>query len=79
MNDNDIELFILTNEPVFTLGGKEYSVCCPEAGSFATWDSDGNTQDYPSFDALLDEWFVGGKPFREVAPTLMKDSSYSSL
>ena len=71
LNHNDIELFILTNEPTFLIEGKEYSVCCPKAGSFSTWDSDGNTHDYPSLDALLDKWIVGGKPFREIAPTLM--------
>ena len=72
LNRNDVELFILTNEPVFVIEGKEYSVCCPETGSFSTWDSDGNTQDYASLDALLDKWIIGGKPFREIIPTLMK-------
>lgn len=71
LNRNDIELFILTNEPAFAIDGKEYSVCCPETGSFSTWDSDGNTQDYVSLDALLDTWIIGGKTFREIIPALM--------
>ena len=68
---NDIEIFILTNEPTFIVDGKEYSVCCPETGSFSTWDSDGNRNDYVGLDSLLDKWLIGGKPFREIVPTLM--------
>lgn len=68
---NDIELFILTNEPTFTVGGKEYSVCCPETGSFSTWDSDGNRNDFVGLDSLLDKWIIDEKPFREIVPSLM--------
>lgn len=70
MNDQDIALFIKINEPSFVLDGKEYSVCCPDGG-FATWDSDGNTFDFPDIRSLLDEWIVGGKPFREVKDSVL--------
>lgn len=79
LNCNDIELFILTNESVFVIDGKEYSVCCPKVGYFSTWDSNGNTHDYPSFDALLNKWVVGEKLFREVAPALINNSLHSSF
>lgn len=68
---SDIEVFIVTNEPAFVVDGKEYSVCCPAAGSFSTWDSDGNMHDYDGIDSLLDNWVVGGKPFRQIVQTLM--------
>ena len=66
-----IELFLIMNEPTFTISGKQYSVCCPETGSFSTWDSDENIRDFDGLESLLDDWIVDGKPFREVVSTLM--------
>ena len=71
MSNDDIILFLLLNEPAFEIDGKQYSVCCPEDDLFSTWDSDGNTHDYNSIDNLLDNWIVGGKPFRDVVPAIM--------
>ena len=71
MKENDIALFLRMNEPAFEIGGKQYSVCCP-SGSFATWDSDGNTFDFVNVHDLLEHWMVDGKPFREVVATIMQ-------
>ena len=71
MPDKDLALYIQLNEPVFDYGGKQYSVCCPD-GTFATWDSDGNTGDFPDVNALLDGWVIDGKPFREVAGSVIQ-------
>lgn len=64
----------MMNEPAFTIGGKQYSVCCPD-GTFSTWDSDGNTFDFPDVHALLDGWTINGKPFREVAKSILQSNS----
>ena len=70
MSESDIELFLKINEPVFEIEGRQYSVCCP-GEYFATWDEDGNTFDYPDIQTLLDNWIVGGRPFREVVEQIM--------
>lgn len=70
MSESDIELFLKINEPVFEIGGKQYSVCCP-GEYFATWDEDEKTFDYPDIQTLLDKWIVGGRPFREVVEQIM--------
>lgn len=66
----DIELFLMINEPVFNIGEKQYSVCCPGDG-FSTWDSDGNTYDFPDIESLLDQWIVSGKPFRDIVESII--------
>ncbi len=71
MDEDNIALFLEMNEPAFDVGGKQYSVCCPANNLFATWDSDGNTFDFPDVTALLDEWMIGGKPFRSIVQTIM--------
>lgn len=71
MNDKDIALFLMINEPHFDIGKKQYSVCCPSGGQFSTWDSDGNTFDFPDVSSLLDNWLVDGKPFREIVESIM--------
>lgn len=63
--------FLMMNEPAFEWAGKQYSVCCPADGIFATWDSDGNTLDFSDIKSLLDYWIVGGKPFRDVVRSIM--------
>lgn len=65
-NQNEIELFLLTNEPVFELDGVQYSVCCPIDNQFSTWDSNGNTYDFQGINNLLDNWVVAGRPFRDI-------------
>lgn len=64
---NEIELFLLMNEPVFEMDGVQYSVCCPADNRFCTWDSNGNTYDFQGIDDLLDNWIVAGRPFGNVA------------
>ena len=59
------------NEPVFEIGGKQYSVCAPSNG-FSTWDSDGNMFDFTTVHELLERWIVDGKPFREIVATIMQ-------
>ena len=71
MNDDDIALFLMINEPAFEVGDKQYSVCCPRTNLYATWDSDGNTFDFTDITSLLDEWVVDGKPFREIVQSIM--------
>ena len=71
MNDKNIALFLMMNEPVFDIGEKQYSVCCPRGTLFCTWDSDGNTFDFPSVEDLLDYWIVEGEPFRKRADALI--------
>lgn len=71
MNNDDIILFLMTNEPVFEFGGKQYSVCCPGDDGFSTWDSDGNIYDFHGIDDLLDNWIVGGKKFRDIVSTII--------
>lgn len=71
MNDDDIALFLMINEPAFEVGDKQYSVCCPRNNLYATWDSDGNTFDFTDITSLLDEWVVDGKPFREIVESIM--------
>lgn len=46
MDERELALFLMINEPTFHFGGKAYGVCCPD-GTFAVWDSDGNTFDFP--------------------------------
>ena len=70
MEEKDLALFLMTNEPMFRFGGKEYSVCCPD-GTFSTWDSDGNTFDFPDVHTLLEEWMIEGKPFRDRVEAMM--------
>lgn len=72
MNDKDIALFLMINEPVFDIGEKQYSVCCPRGTLFCTWDSEGNTFDFSSVEDLLDHWIVEGKPFRKRAAALIR-------
>ena len=38
---------------------------------FSTWDSDGNTFDFHGVTALLDNWIINGKPFREIVEKIM--------
>lgn len=71
MNNDNIVLFLMTNEPAFEFGGKQYSVCCPGGDVFSTWDSDGNTHDFHGVDDLLDNWNIGGKPFGNIVETIM--------
>ena len=71
MNENDIALFLRMNEPVFEIGGKQYSVCAPSNG-VSTWDSDGNMFDFTTVHELLERWIVDGKPFREIVATIMQ-------
>lgn len=70
-NKDEIELFLLINEPAFEIGDVQYSVCCPHGKLFCTWDSDGNTFDFQGIDDLLEHWIVGGKPFKEIVNTIM--------
>lgn len=70
MNERDIEVFLMLNEPSFDIGAVQYSVSCPGNG-YATWDSVGNTFDYPDLSTLLDKWMVGGRPFRDRIEELM--------
>ncbi|MBS7225379.1 MAG: hypothetical protein KH050_08575 [Clostridiaceae bacterium] len=70
MNDVDIEVYLMTNEPAFDIGNKQYSVCCVD-GIFFTSDSDGKEFDFPNIAALLDGWIVDGKPFRDIVMTIM--------
>ena len=70
MNDNDIGIFLMINEPVFSIGNKQYSVCSPGSG-FSTWSSDGTMLDFPDIQSLLDGWVIDGKPFRSIVNTLM--------
>ena len=70
MNDDDIEVYLMINEPTFDVGDKQYSVCCV-SGTFGTCDSDGTTLDFPNITALLDEWMIDGKPFRDIVETIM--------
>lgn len=70
MNEADIQTYLMINEPAFDIGQKQYAVCCVN-GTFGTWDSDGNTFDFPTVQALLDGWIVDGRPFREVLPTIL--------
>ncbi len=71
MDKSQIKLFLMINEPAFTIGDIQYSVCCPRDELFCTWDSDGNTFDFPNLESLLDHWIVDGKPFREVVESIM--------
>ncbi len=66
-----IEMFLILNEPTFTISGKQYSICCPEPGSYSTWDSDENVFDFDSLESLLDGWIVDEKPFGEIVSKLM--------
>lgn len=61
----------MMNEPAFDIGGKQYSVCCPGDG-FSTWDSDGNTHDFPNIQTLLHDWIIEGKPFRDIIDSIMQ-------
>lgn len=70
MNEKDIEVYLMVNEPVFVWGDKQYSVCYVNE-MFCTWDSDGNTFDFQDISSLLDSWIVDGKPFRDVVETIM--------
>lgn len=70
MNEKDIEVYLMMNEPAFDAGDKQYSVCCVN-GMFCTWDSDGNTFEFRDVSALLDDWIVNGKPFRNVVESIM--------
>lgn len=70
MNDRDIETFLMINEPTFEINGKCYSVCVVD-GVYGTWDSDGLTFDFPDVSALLDNWMIDGKPFRNVVKNIM--------
>ena len=70
MIEKDVALFLMLNEPSFEVGEVQYSVCCPGNG-YSTWDSDGNTFDYPDLSTLLNHWMVGGKPFRDRVEKLM--------
>jgi hypothetical protein len=71
VKENDIALFLAINEPAFELDGKQYSVCSPSNELFSTWDSDGNTFDFHGITALLDNWIINGKPFREIVEKIM--------
>ena len=71
MNNDDIALFLMMNEPAFDAAGKQYSVCCPGDDIFATWDSDGNKLEFYGIDDLLDNWIVAGKPFRDVVSSII--------
>ena len=71
MNDDDIGLFLMINEPQFDLGNKQYSVCCPSNDVYSTWDSDGNTFDFRGISELLDNWMIEGKPFRSIIESIM--------
>ena len=70
MDEQELALFLMINEPTFHFRGKAYGVCCPD-GTFATWDSDGNTFDYPDVHTLLDGWMIAGKPFRMRAAAML--------
>lgn len=70
MDDNRIALYLMMNEPAFDMGGKQYSVCCPDE-TFSTWDSDGNELDFKNIHDLLDNWIVAGQPFRNVVENIM--------
>jgi hypothetical protein len=69
--DDKIALFLMLNEPSFFIGDKQYSVCCPDNKNFCTWDSDGNTFDFPNVSSLLDEWIIEGKAFRQIVEEIM--------
>ena len=71
MNEKDIALFLMLNEPSFEVGAVQYSVSCHGKG-YAKWDYAGNTFDYPDLQALLEKWVVGGKPFRDRIEELME-------
>ncbi len=71
MNESDIALFLAINEPTFEFDEKQYSVCNPSNELFSTWDSDGNTFDFHGVTALLDNWIINGKPFREIVEKIM--------
>lgn len=71
MNDVDIATYIMISEPVFEIGDKQYSVCCPKSGLFCTWDSDGNTFDFRGIAELLNHWMIDGRPFREIVNSIM--------
>ena len=70
MNDNDIGIFLMINEPVFSVGNKQYSVCSPGSG-FSTWCSDGTLLNFPDIQSLLDNWLIDGRAFRSIVNTLM--------
>lgn len=70
MDERELALFLMINKPTFHFGGKAYGVCCPD-GTFAVWDSDGNTFDFPDVHGLLDGWMIAGKPFRERAVAML--------
>lgn len=70
MSDKEIELYLMTNEPAFDIGEKQYSVCCVN-GIFGTWDSDGNTLDFHGISDLLDNWVIDGRPFRDIVQSIM--------
>ena len=74
MNDTEIETYLMMNEPAFSIGKKQYSVCCADE-VFGTWDSDGNTFNFYSITDFLDNWIVDGKPFGEIIQTIMQDVS----
>ena len=69
--DDEIALFLMINERSFFIGDKQYSVCCPDNKNFCTWDSDGNTFDFPNVASLLDESIIEGKAFRQIVEEIM--------
>ena len=71
MNDKDIALYLIVNEPTFKISGKQYTVCSPTGQEFFTWDSDGNKFDFSDITDLLDHWNVDGKPFRDIVKKIM--------
>lgn len=71
MDLHDIKMFLIINEPAFDVGDVQYSVCVPEKDIYCTWDSTGEVHDFYSLEALLDQWMIQGRPFREVIKEIM--------
>lgn len=74
MDDNNIAQYIMLNEPAFSVDGTQYSICYVN-GIYGTWDSNGNTFDFESIEALLENWMIDGKPFRSIVnPSLTREA-----
>ena len=70
MQDDDIAVYLMLNEPAFDAGGRRYSVCYVN-GTFCTLDPDGSSSDFPDIASLLDNWIVDGRPFRQTVHSLL--------
>lgn len=70
MDNKSIEILLRVNEPSFQIGDIQYSVCYPGKG-FCTHDSTGKNFEYPDLESLLNNWIVGGKPFKDIVQSTM--------